>query len=115
MNDFIADDEEVEAELMQAHHNEPKKHKNKKRRKIEHKPELDEEDVDLIRENVGIEVKKKNRLKRNATIEEPGNDKVKSEDRHRYEEIQIDTRTTKPMSQGPVVPSLKTKYENEKG
>lgn len=98
MNDFIADDEEVEAELMQARHSEPKKHKNKKKRKIEHKPELDEEDVDLIRENVGIEVKKKNRLKRNATIEAPADDKIKSEDRHRYEEMQIDTGTNKSIS-----------------
>ena len=64
MNDFIADDEEVEAEMIEAH---KMKHK-KKRRKPEQIKALDDEDVDLIRENVGIEVKKKSRLKRTATL-----------------------------------------------
>ena len=76
MKDFIADDEEVEAELYEAN----KMKQKKKRRKPEQIKALDDEDVDLIRENAGIEVKKKSRLKRTASL-------VKSE-----ENMQIDTR-----------------------
>jgi hypothetical protein len=43
----------------------PKKHR------VEHIKELDEEDLDLIRDNVGIDIKKKkNRLKRNIGLDE---------------------------------------------
>jgi hypothetical protein len=51
------------------------KRKKKKRRKVherEREPEeLDEEDLEVIKENFGIDVanKKKNRLKRNADLE----------------------------------------------
>ncbi len=64
MNDFIADDEEVEAEFEQVNKTQHKK----KRRRLEQIKALDDEDVDLIRENVGIEVKKKSRLKRTASL-----------------------------------------------
>jgi hypothetical protein len=70
---FIAPDEEVEAELLEARAKKQKRPKKKK----EHIKALDDEDVDLIRENVGIEVmKKKNRLKRIAQLEESSVDKV---------------------------------------
>lgn len=71
MQDFIAGDEEVEAEFQEA---QAKKERKKKRRVTEHIKALDEEDVDLIRENVGIEVKKKSRLKRTAMLEQSDQD-----------------------------------------
>lgn len=86
MNDFIADDEEVEAELHEAHQAKPKKRK----RKAEHIKALDDEDVDLIRENVGIEVKKKSRLKRTAML-------VKAEDETKFkaEKVEQDSKVKK--------------------
>ncbi len=74
MNDFIADDQAAEAELLE----QQALKKEKRRRKREQAGEdskkasikaLDDEDLDLVRENAGIELKKKNRLKRNAVIE----------------------------------------------
>jgi|LauGreDrversion4_2_1035121.scaffolds.fasta_scaffold59216_2 hypothetical protein len=76
MDDFIVDDEEVEADY------DPKDKKpKKKRRNAEIKP-LDEEDLEVIRENVGMDLKKKSRLKRTAAIENSPNGKtaVKQED-----------------------------------
>lgn len=94
MEGFIAPDEEVEAELLQARAKKQKRPKKKK----EHIKALDDEDVDLIRENVGIEVtKKKNRLKRIAQLEESSADKVVVKGEDVSEEMQIDT-VTKPQN-----------------
>lgn len=101
MNDFIAGDEEVEAEMIE--------HQERERKKLrrQHKREKDggkraqvmetlcEDDLDVIRENVGLDVKKKtNRLKRMAAVE--------AEDAVKEETMQIDTFTRK------------TKVKNEK-
>lgn len=77
----------MEAELIEAREKRNKRPKKKK----EYIKALDDEDVDLIRENVGIEVnKKKSRLKRIAQIEDSA--EIKGE----MEEMVIDT-TTKPQ------------------
>jgi hypothetical protein len=129
MNDFIAGDEEVEAEMIE--------HQERTRKELrrQHKREKDggkraqvmetlcEDDLDVIRENVGLDVKKKtNRLKRMAAVEA---DEVVKE-----ETMQIDTFTRKPkvknekkespdveMVQINTVKSaaIKTKPENYRG
>jgi hypothetical protein len=86
MAGFIVDDEEVEED----YDSRDKKHR-KKRRSPEMKP-LDEEDLEVIRENVGIDLNKKSRLKRNAALEySPDKLSVKKED---YS--MIDTMPQKP-------------------
>lgn len=73
MNDFIADDADVEAELQQQLADKKARRRAKRDKSGSHKPsikELDDEDLDLVRENIGgAEHKKKNRLKRNAVLE----------------------------------------------
>lgn len=91
MNDFIAPDEVVEKELYEQQKNERKRLRleNKRDKTIEAEP-LCEDDVELIRENVGIEMKKKpNRLKRMAAIEESKDGAIKEET------VQIDTAPKK--------------------
>ena len=76
MNSFIDDDEEVEEDYAPKE----KKHK-KKRRAAEIKP-LDEEDLEVIRENVGgYDLKKKRRIKTLAALENSseGKDHIKQE------------------------------------
>lgn len=93
MEGFIAPDEEVEAEFNEAREKRSKRPKKKK----EYIKALDDEDVDLIRENVGIEVnQKKSRLKKIAQIEHSAH--IKGE---QGEEMIIDT-TTKAQSQSKV-------------
>ena len=68
LSGFIAKDEEVEQELIE----ELERKKKKRRKTHEREPEeLDEEDLEVIKENFGLDVerKKKNRLKRNADLE----------------------------------------------
>jgi len=76
MDDFIVDDEEVEADF------DPKDKKHKKKRRAPEIKPLDEEDLEVIRENVGIDLKKKSRLKRTAALENSPvtKDAVKKED-----------------------------------
>ena len=62
MNDFINDEEE-EAED-QSYEEKPKPKKLKKKKSANFR--VDDEDREIIKENTGIEVVKKNRLKRNA-------------------------------------------------
>jgi|LauGreDrversion4_2_1035121.scaffolds.fasta_scaffold67087_4 hypothetical protein len=69
MNDFIANDEEVEAELIEQKRRDRKtfKQQEKREKRSREIEPLCEDDLDVIRENVGIEIKKKqNRLKRMA-------------------------------------------------
>jgi hypothetical protein len=114
MNDFIADDEDVEAELLEEAAQKHKTAKRKKRR-AEQIEELDEEDEELIRENVGIEVKRrKKKLKKIASIEaDYENPALKKE-----EEMQIDTRSTKPallpnsIKNESVLPNSKMEVES---
>ena len=64
MDDFIVnDDEEVEEDFA------PKQKKHKKKRRAPEIKPLDEEDLEVIRENVGMDLKKKSRLKRIAALE----------------------------------------------
>lgn len=71
MNDFIANEDEVEDEL-RAHYlkKEAKRSHKEKKAKKKHIRQLEDEDFDLIKENAGITVTKKNRLKRNREIED---------------------------------------------
>ena len=90
MADFIVDDDE-EVEEAAEYDPKDKKHK-KKRRGPEIKP-LDEEDLEVIRENVGMDLKKKSRLKRTAALENSPDSKpaVKKEE-------MIDTMPQKSQS-----------------
>ena len=76
MDDFIVNDEEVEADF------DPKDKKHKKKRRAPEIKPLDEEDLEVIREKVGMDLKKKSRLKRTAALENSpdGTDAVKQED-----------------------------------
>ena len=76
MDDFIVNDEEVEADF------DPKDKKHKKKRRAPEIKPLDEEDLEVIRENVGMDLKKKSRLKRTAALENSpdGTNAVKHED-----------------------------------
>lgn len=67
MDDFIVKDDQAEEEDISE--NKESHHKKKKKHRAPVIKPLDEEDIDLIRQNVGIEVKKKSRLKRTAAIE----------------------------------------------
>jgi hypothetical protein len=89
MDDFIVDDEEVEADF------DPKDKKHKKKRRAPEIKPLDEEDLEVIRENVGMDLKKKSRLKRTAALENSsdGKDAVKKE-----EYVMIDTMPQKSHS-----------------
>lgn len=91
MDDFIVDDDEGEEEA--DYDPKDKKHK-KKRRAPEIKP-LDEEDMEVIRENIGLDLKKKSRLKRTAALENSPDSKpaVKKE-----EFTMIDTMPQKSQS-----------------
>jgi hypothetical protein len=90
MADFIVDDDEVE----EANYDLKDKKRKKKRRTPEIKP-LDEEDLEVIRENVGMDLKKKSRLKRTAALENSPDGKfaVKKE-----EFTMIDTMPQKSQS-----------------
>ena len=61
MADFI-DDEGIEEEEEQSYREEHRR----KRKKRKTKYRIDDEDREVIKENVGIDIAKKNRLKRNA-------------------------------------------------
>lgn len=61
MNSFIADDEEVERELIETNKDKADKKKKKAKKQIR---QLEDEDFDLIKENAGISVQKKKRLNR---------------------------------------------------
>ena len=64
-DDFIVRDEEVEQELIQGKEAEQmQKRRKKKRMPREYRSE--NEDYELIKENTGIEIKKRGRLKKNA-------------------------------------------------
>lgn len=83
----------MEAELIEEY--ERKKKSRKRERKAERKqgPDaLDEEDLEVIKENIGIEIerKKKNRLKRNADLEAEKHALIKDEKLEQDSE-QIDT------------------------
>ena len=58
MDSFIVDDEEVEEDFV------PKEKKHKKKRRTNDYKPLDEEELELIRENIGVDPKKKKRLKK---------------------------------------------------
>ena len=73
MEGFIANDEEVEKELEEQRIRERQEMRGdkplKKKKKKVHKPkQLDDEDIELVKENVGVEIAKKkmNKLKKIA-------------------------------------------------
>ena len=103
MDGFIAKDEEVEQELLEEY--ERKQGKRKKSRKAgKREPEaLDDEDLEVIKENIGVEIekKKKSRLKRNADLEaeKSADESVIKEEKVEFEadSVQIDT-TSRPAA-----------------
>jgi len=74
MADFIVDDEDVEAEMEEE---QPEKHRKKKKRKHRELPKLDEEDIDIIAENTGMNLKRHKRLQKQSERE---GHQVKDED-----------------------------------
>ena len=93
-------DEEAEAELHQANYiQKKKKTKKKKRGPIGG----DDEDIELIQENTGIQIKKRNRLKRIADNDDDSQVKREIEVNHDSQKrfktdgaMQIDTTDRKP-------------------
>lgn len=110
MADFIVDDEEVEEEADEEE--KPEKHRRKKKKHREPR-KLDEEDIDLIAENTGMNVKRHKRLQKQSERE---GQQVKDEDealfaKNQANEESIDTtrkRLITPAgrpSDGDYVPS----------
>jgi hypothetical protein len=62
---FIVGDEEVEQEILEGIEQE-KQIKKKKKKRPNRPVQAENEDFELIKENTGIELKKRSRLKRNA-------------------------------------------------
>ena len=96
MSGFIAPDEEVEREL--AEEQRQKMKKKRKSGKVRKLKQLDDDDFDIIRENVGIEIRKKSRLKKTAIVEAEREAAIKVEKKEERSESEteaplIDSKT----------------------
>lgn len=102
MSGFIAKDEEVEQELIQEYERKKKSRRRVQKGEKKREPEqLDDEDLEVIKENIGgeIERKKKNRLKRNADLEAEKQAEIKGvvkDEKVELDTEQIDT-TSRPI------------------
>lgn len=96
MDGFIAKDEEVEQELLEELKRKKQLRKKSGKGRTREPEELDDEDLEVIKENIGIEIekKKKSRLKRNADLENDDVTMVKQEKvEFEPDSVQIDTST----------------------
>ena len=124
MASFIAPDDEVERELLEADEGDDKEERRQKKKKRKRSFRLEEDDYDLIKDNTGLEVKKRKRLLKHSEKEQNATDApeeskaqsklVKREDLGGDEDMEDDRETIKTERRKDAVLKDRDSYNAER-